>query len=47
MIKVFQATGALITWPFSSILYADRAISHAPLGVMGDHTHKRGEQNTC
>ncbi|MEM7363820.1 MAG: hypothetical protein AAF525_07330 [Pseudomonadota bacterium] len=27
----------------SSLLRADRADAHAPIGVMGDHTHKAGE----
>ena len=42
-LALFATASALTTTPASSQWIASRADSHAPIGVMGDHRHEKGE----
>lgn len=42
-IRLFSAAAAFAIVATTTLFSAPRADSHAPIGVMGDHTHKKGE----
>lgn len=46
--RIFAAkqiiTGTMVLlWSFHPVVAQERAITHAPIGVMGDHYHGKGE----
>lgn len=40
---VFFVMSLIVFFPFTAAFAGDRAIEHAPIGVMADHMHKAGE----